>query len=433
MIRVRFATAGALHIGSARLALITWLFARRHKGAFVLRIDDAGAPLDAEPIAQELRWLSLDPAEVHRQSDHTARYAEAAERLKAAGRLYPCFESVHELEAKRDQRVRRGKPPVYDRAMLRMTADQRARAEAGGKVPYWRFRLSDSAIAWDDLTLRRQEVKLPALSDPILLREDGTPSALLTSAVDDLAMGITHLIRGAEQAEGTAMQLDIAAALGARPSMLIAHLPALSEGGRGGKRPEGLSLRQLRTDGVEPAAIATLLATLGTPHPAVPTTLDALAAECDLRRFGAAPFAVGELLEVNRLTLAGMQFAEVAARLPEGATERFWMAVRGHIDLLPEARGWWDVVAGEIVPPVMEGEGAFLAEALALLPQEPWSETIWDVWTRAVQAATGRDAAGLAETLNLALTGEEDGPAMADLLPLIGRARAARRLEVAAC
>jgi glutamyl-tRNA synthetase len=423
VIRVRFAAAGPLHLASARVALVAWLFARRHKGQFILRIDDAATPVDAAPILAELRWLGLDWDELHHQSERVGEHVAAAEKLKAAGRLYPCFESAHELEAKRDQRVRRGKPAVYDRAMLRMTADQRARAEAGGKHPYWRFRLSDAPIGWDDATLRKQEVKLPALSDPVLQREDGTILPLLSATVDDAGLGITHLIRGAEQEDGTAMQLDIAVVLGLAPPAVIAHLPAMGEAGA--RRPEGLALRQLRADGMEPGAIAAFLATIGTGRPAAPATLAELAAECDLRRFGRAAFTPAALLAANRATLAETPFAAVAARLPGGATESFWLAVRGHLDLLPEARGWWDVVAGEIVPPVIEGAAAVLTTALATLPEEPWTASVWADWTAGLDDAE--------PVLRLALTGEEEGPDMAALLPLIGRARAARRLAVAAC
>ncbi len=424
MIRVRFAAAGPLHLASARVALVAWLFARRHGGQFVLRIDDAAAPVDPAPILADLGWLGLGWDEVHHQSARLARYEAAVAALEASGRIYPCFESPHELEAKRDQRVRRGKPPVYDRAMLRMTADQRSRAEAGGKVPYWRFRLSDTPRAWDDATLRRQEVKLPALSDPIVKREDGAILPLLSAVVDDAELGITHLIRGAEQQDGTAMQLDIAAALGLAPPAVIAHLPAMGE--PGARRPEGLALRQVRADGMEPSAVVAFLATLGTGRAALPASLAELAAECDLRRFGRAAFSPIALLAANRATLAQTSFADIAARLPEGATESFWQAVRGHIDLLPEARGWWDVVAGEIVPPVIEGASGLLSAALACLPEEPWAPTVWADWTAGLPAHAE-------PTLRLALTGEEEGPEMAALLPLIGRTRAARRLAIAAC
>jgi glutamyl-tRNA synthetase len=442
-VRVRFAPSptGYLHVGNARLALVNWLFARRHGGHFLLRLDDTDTARSteayAEAIGEDLRWLGLDWDETFRQSARRDRYAEAAEALKRSGRLYPCFESEEELRAKREMRLRRGQAPVYDRAMLKLTPAQRAAAEAGGKRPYWRFLLSDGVVAWDDLVLGRRQVKLPAVSDPVLIRADGTPLYTFTSVVDDLDSGVTHVIRGEDHVTNTGVQLDILAALGgdrARPG--FAHLPLLldEQGEKLSKRLEGLSLRRLRADGMEPAAITAYLARLGSARDPVPASLAELIADFAFAHFSAAParFDIRQLQALNRRVLQGLDFAAVAARLPPGATEAFWLAVRGNLDLLSEARGWWDVVAGTIVPPVIEGEAAFLREALALLPPEPWDAQVWRRWTRALQERTGRQGRALYLPLRLALTGEDHGPDLATLLPLIGRARAAERLLVAA-
>jgi glutamyl-tRNA synthetase len=356
-------------------------------------------------------------------------YEQAAARLREEKLLYPCFESVQELEAKRDQRVKRGKPAVYDRAMLKMTEDQRARAEAGGKVPYWRFLLAEVGVRWEDVCLGSTSEKMTAISDPVLVSRDGTPSAALASAVDDMQDGITHLIRGAEQVAGTAVQLDILRALGGDPGRLtIAHIPPLAEGmGKRAKRPEGLSIKQLRADGMEPAAIRQFLGTLGRGPVAD------WVAEMDLAAFAPARFEIGLLLAANRAVLAGQEFETVSGRLPAGATLAFWAAVRGHLDLLPEARGWWDVVAGEIVPPEMGEEAEMLRSAASLLPGEPWHASVWPEWRDAVAQASGRRAPEVAPLLRLALTGEDFGPDLAALLPLMGRERARRRLELASC
>ncbi len=441
MIRVRFAPSptGWLHVGNARLALVNYLFVRRHGGRFLLRLDDTdserGSAEFAEAIGRDLRWLGIDWDETFRQSDRRDRYAEVAAVLEKSGRLYPCFESEEELRAKREQRARRHLPPVYDRAMLRLTAAQRAAAEAGGKRPYWRFRLSDGHATWHDQVLGRRQIKLPALSDPVLIRADGTPLYTFASVVDDLDSQVSHVIRGEDHVTNTGVQLDLIAALGGAAPQ-FAHLPLLLDeaGEKLSKRLDGLSLRRLRSDGVEAAAIAAYLARLGSSRDPVPATLAELAADFAFSQFStsSARFDMAQVRALNRKVLATTGFADVAERLPAGATEAFWLAVRGNLDLLNEARGWWDVVAGSIVPPVIDGEGGFLREALDLLPAEPWDGEVWPRWTGALKERTGRAGKALFLPLRLALTGEDHGPDLKTLLPLIGRVRAAERLRVAA-
>ena len=440
--KLRFAPSptGLLHVGNVRAALANYLFARKHGGSFLLRLDDTDAarnrPEYADAIAQDLAWLGIAWDDTFRQSDRLPSYEAAARRLEASGRLYPCFESEAELQAKRDQRLRRNLPPLYDRAMLKLTAAQREAAEAGGKTPYWRFRLSDGAVAWDDAVLGHKQVRLPTISDPVLVRADGTPLYTFTSVVDDLATGITHIVRGEDHVTNTAVQLDIWAALGGDVrAVTFAHLPLLigDDGGKLSKRTGALSLRGLRQDGVEPTAITSVLARLGTSDDPVPADMDELIAGFDLSRFSRSSprFDVRQLLAMNRRVLHGLSFEAVQARLPPGATQAFWEAVRGNLDMLSEARGWWDVVAGTIVPPVVEGEGAFLRDALAALPPDPWTPDVWTVWTDGLKASSGRKGRALFHPLRLALTGEERGPEMRGLLPLIGRPRTVDRLRVA--
>ena len=440
---VRFAPSptGLLHVGNARQAVANWLFARKHGGRFILRLDDTDSTrsteANEEAIRQDMLWLGLTWHETFRQTDRLALYAEAAEVLKRSGRLYPCFESEEELAAKREMRIKRGQPPIYDRAMLKLTAEQRTNAEAGGKRPYWRFRLSDHEVTWNDLVLGRRRVKLTAVSDPVLIRADGIPLYTFTSVVDDLATGISHIIRGEDHITNTGVQTDLIAALGRNPgSIAFAHLPLLldSDGGKLSKRFDGLSLRSLRHDGIEPIAITSYLARLGSSADPEPLGLDELARDFDFSRFSAsaARFDVSQMLALNRRALHALPFADIADRLPTGATEAFWNAVRGNLDLLGEARGYWDVVAGTIVPPVIEGEGEFLDLALQLLPPEPWDDAVWQHWTEALKQVSGRKGKALFLPLRLALTGEDHGPELKLLLPLIGRTRAAQRLATAA-
>ncbi len=439
--KVRFAPSptGLLHVGNARPALANYLLARRHGGEFLLRLDDTdqerNRPEYADAIQYDLRWLGIRWERMFRQSDRLARYAEAADQLKAAGRLYPCFESEEELNAKREMRAKRRLPPIYDRAMLKLTPEQRAAAEAGGKRPYWRFLLSGAPAEWRDGVLGRRQVKLSAVSDPVLIRADGTPLYTFTSVVDDLDEGITDIVRGEDHVTNTGIQLDIMAALG-RPPPRFAHLPLLvdGDGGKLSKRTGSLSLRSLRGDGIEPAALAGYLARLGTSGDPVAAMPDELARDYDLAKVShaAARFDGRPLAALNRKYLQTLPFEAVQDRLPPAATPAFWAAVRGNLDLLNEARGWWDVVAGSIVPPLIEGEAEYLHTALEALPPEPWDHEVWPTWIERLKAETGRKGRKLFLPLRQALTGEDHGPELRDLLPLIGRTRAAERLRLAA-
>lgn len=441
--KLRFAPSptGLLHVGNARVALANWLLARQKGGRVLLRLDDTDTARSkaeyADALAEDLAWLGLDWDESFRQSDRLALYAAAAETLKASGHLYPCLENEDELRAKRERQLRAGKPPLYDRAALSMTAEQLARARANGKEPYWRFKLSHRTITWRDGVLGERQVKLPALSDPVLIRADGSPLYTFTSVVDDLDSGVTHILRGEDHVTNTGVQLDLWEALGGDPRALtFAHLPLLTdaEGGPLSKRLGALALRQLRRDGIEPAALAGYVAALGTatdPHPAMPRDLVA-GFRLDAISRSAARFDPRQLLALNRRWLHGADFAAVRDRLPEGATEAFWRAVRGNLDLVTEARAWWEVVAGTVVPPPQEEERDVLRAALEALPPEPWDEATWGAWTAAVRDATGRKGKALFLPLRLALTGEEHGPELKALLPLMGRERTLLRLRVAA-
>ncbi|MBS0638627.1 MAG: glutamate--tRNA ligase family protein [Acetobacteraceae bacterium] len=438
--RVRFAPtpSGPLLVNGARVALANYLFARRYNAPLLIRLDDVDTercpPAISEQLTQDLRWLGIDWDSCIHQSERRPLYDAAIARLQAQQLLYPCFESEEELRAKQEMRRKRNQPLVYDRAMLALTPAQRAAAEAGGKRPYWRLRLSPRELRWHDGLLGERHAKLPAISDPVLVRADGTPMPLLASVVDDIDTGITHIIRGEENAANTAIQIELFERLTGRPmSVAFAHLPPLPDGARAlpGRRVAGLPIRQLRSDGIEPAAITVCMAGTNDPRRA-PKPLADLIASFDLERYAKADFSVACVLAANRRALAGLGFAEVADRLPPGATERFWLAVRGNLDMLKEARGWWDVVTGTIVPPVVENEHDLLTLAAELLPAEPWGDAVWEQWVDAIVEATGRSRAGVLAPLYLALTGEDAGPGLADLLPLLGRARALERLRIAA-
>ena len=439
-IKLRFAPSptGHLHVGNARIALANWLFARKSGGELVLRLDDTDTGRSkaeyVTAIEEDLRWLGLEWDSMFRQSDRLDAYAAAADRLKKSGHLYPCFESEEELAYKRELRLKQGRPPLYDRAALKMTEEQYARALENGKKPYWRFKLSGANIAWVDGVLGPRSVKLSAISDPVLVRADGSPLYTFTSVVDDLETGVTHVVRGEDHVTNTGVQLDIWLALGGRMDALhFAHLPLLTDadGGPLSKRIGSLSLRQLRRDGMEAASITGYLAALGTSHDPFPGTPAELLPGFDLMSVShSSPrFDPRQMMALNRKLLHGMSFEEARPKLPEGADAGFWEAVRENLDRLPEVKHWWDVVHGHIAPVEQPAEAEFLATALNLLPPEPYDATTWPAWTEAIKAATGRKGKALFMPLRLALTGEDHGPDLKALLPLIGRERAEARLK----
>ncbi|MDB5416068.1 MAG: glutamate--tRNA ligase, partial [Rubritepida sp.] len=360
-------------------------------------------------------------------------YAAAAERLKKSGHLYPFLESEEELNYKRELRMKQGRPPLYDRAALRMTEEQLARAMENGKTPYWRFKLSTGSVEWEDGVLGHRAVKLSSLSDPVLIRADGSPLYTFTSVVDDLDMQITHVVRGEDHVTNTGVQLDIWRALGGK-WLHFAHMPLLTDadGGPLSKRIGSLSLRQLRRDGVEAASITGYLAALGTSHDPVPGRPAYLVDNFNLEAVShSSPrFDPRQLLALNRKFLHAMPFKEAQPHLPAGADATFWEAVRENLDLMPEAKHWWDVVRGHIAPIEQPDQAEFLRTALDLLPAEPFDTTTWAVWTEALKTATARKGKALFMPLRLALTGEDHGPDLKTLLPLMGRARVAERLAV---
>ncbi|MSP82375.1 MAG: glutamate--tRNA ligase [Alphaproteobacteria bacterium] len=439
-VAVRFAPSptGRLHVGNVRPALLNWLFARRHRGTFLLRLDDTDVERSSEDFArgieENLCWLGLTWDRFARQSERMDRYAEAFRRLRADERLYPCYETDAELAAKRRAQRSRGRPPIYDRAALKLSEAERASFEGEGRQPYWRFRLDAGDVAWDDAIRGPQHFEGGNLSDPVLFRADGRPTYTLASVVDDVDLAITHVIRGEDHVANTAVQIQIAMALGAERPITYAHHPLLIDAGGEAlsKRLGSLSLATLREQGIEPMAIASLLARIGTADPLVARAdMADLVAGFDLARVGRAPvrFDRHELEQVNARVLAELPFARVAERLRSqgiAGSEEFWNAVRANLATLSDAKAWWDVVSGDIAP-VAEDPG-FAAAATMLLPPEPWNDATWSTWTKAVSAATGAKGKALFRPLRLALTGLDHGPEMRALLPLIGRARTAARL-----
>ncbi|WP_112663051.1 glutamate--tRNA ligase [Microvirga flavescens] len=436
---VRFAPSptGLIHIGNARQALMNALFARREKGVFVLRFDDTDVVRSRREYADatevDLAWLGTPPDVVVRQSERVDLYDEAADKLRNAGRLYPCYETAEELEFRRKRQLARGLPPIYDRAALKLTEEERENLEAEGRKPHWRFRLDHRIVAWNDMVRGECHVDCASLSDPILVREDGTYLYTLPSIVDDVDLKITHVIRGEDHVTNTAVQIQIFEALGTHMP-LFGHINLLTTASGEGlsKRLGHLSLTSLRDASMEPLAVAALAVLVGTAESVRPVaSLDELASLIDFAHISRAPakFDEHELDQLNARLVHEMPYETARERLEKlgiGGGEAFWLAVRTNLTRLPEAAEWWKVVEGPLSP-VIEDK-AFAEAALKFLPPAPWDATTWKTWTEAVKAATGLKGKALFMPLRLALTGLDHGPELAVLLPLIGPEKARARL-----
>jgi glutamyl-tRNA synthetase len=436
---VRFAPSptGLLHIGNARTALLNALFARREGGTFVLRLDDTdlerSRPEFAIAIEEDLAWLGVPPDAVVRQSDRFAAYAAAAERLKGVGRLYAAYETPEELEFRRKRQLARGLPPVYDRAALKLTDEERAKLEAESRRPHWRFLLDHRTVEWRDLVRGASHVDCASLSDPVLVRADGTYLYTLPSVVDDIELAITHVIRGEDHVTNTAVQIQILEALGAPVPAFAHHNLLTTASGEGlSKRLGHLSLKGLREAGLEPQAVASLAVLVGSAEAVRPVKdLDELARLVDFAHISRAPakFDEAELAHLNARLVHELGYDEVKERLATlgiGGGEAFWLAVRTNLAKMTDAVEWWSVVQGPIVPVI--AEPAVVNAAAETLPPTPWDGSTLKRWTEAVKAATGAKGKALFMPLRLALTGRDHGPELAPLLPLIGRERAGRRL-----
>lgn len=439
MTTTRFAPSptGYIHVGNLRTALMNYLIARKSGGTFILRIDDTDPERSKEEyvdaIKQDLEWLGLHWDRVERQSERLDRYADAADKLRQMGRFYEAFETPTELDLKRKKQLNMGKPPVYDRAALDLTEAQKdaLRAERGNGV--WRFKLDQQRIEWTDGILGDISIDAASVSDPVLIRGDGQVLYTLASVVDDTDMGVTDVVRGADHVTNTATQIQIMAALGFDHPRFAHH--SLLTGPQGealSKRLGTLALRDLREQGVQPMALLSLMARLGSADPVeMRNDMAELIEGFDVTRFGAAPtkFDVQDLFPLTARYLQGLPLSSVAdavsaAGVPSDLAKAFWSMARENITTLNDLEGWWILCRDGAEPLIEDEDRAFIAEAMALLPEGPFDGGTWAAWTQSVKEATGRKGKSLFMPLRKALTGMERGPEMATLLPLLQVIRA---------
>lgn len=443
-VTVRFAPSptGHIHIGNSRPALYNWLYAKKMGGRFILRFDDTDLERSkkeyAESIETDLRWLGISPDVIERQSDRVAAYEAAAEKLKTAGLLYPCYETPDELERRRSRQRALGRPPVYDRAGLKQTEEERAAFEAEGRKPHWRFVLPNHAgnpfetkrteVTWNDLCRGDQTVDLASMSDPVLIRADGTFLYTLPSIVDDIDMGVTHIIRGEDHVSNTGVQIAIFQALGATAPVFGHHNLLTTRDGEGlSKRKGALSIGSLRDSGVEAMAVCSLAVLTGTSQAveAVPS-MDALVEKFELTSVSrsSAKFDPEDLKGLNARLVHDMPYADAKDRLDDmgvGGGEAFWNAIRGNCETVNDAKGYWQIVGGPVESRIEDEDREFIAKAKDLLPDGEMTLETWGAWTSALKAETGRKGRGLFMPLRRVLTGLDHGPDMKEMLPLIGR------------
>ena len=436
----RFAPSptGRLHVGNIRTALHNWMYAQKAGGRFLLRIDDTDAERSEEryvdAIRADLQWLGLIPDAEVRQSQRFALYEARFAELVASGHVYPAYESAQELDLKRKIQLGRGLPPVYDRAALALTDEDRAKLEGEGVRPHWRFKLDHgAAIEWDDAVRGPQRFDPATMSDPVIRRADGTWLYMLPSVIDDIDMGVTQVVRGEDHVSNTALQIQMFQALGAAlPRFAHAALLTGNEG-KLSKRLGSLGVDHFREIGIEPQAVRALLARIGTSDPVEPLAdMTPLIAGFDFTRFGRAParFDEGELAQLNARILHQTPFEAVADRLPTGMGAAEWEAVRPNLNTVAQAAAWWQVIEGPVEAPEPAGDDrAYLAQAAEVAGQIDWGNDPWHALTAALKDATGRKGKTLFLPLRLALTGRAQGPDMAALLPLIGRDRTIARLN----
>ena len=432
----RFAPSptGYIHVGNLRTALMNYLIARKTGGTFILRLDDTDQERSKQEyidgLMRDLEWLGLTWDRVERQSLRLDRYYAEAERLKADGKLYECFESPTELDLKRKKQLNMGKPPVYDRASLHLSEEEKAAMRAEGRDGYWRFKLDLERIEWTDGIIGPISIDAASVSDPVLIKAGGQVLYTFASSVDDTDMGVTNIVRGADHVTNTATQIQIIKALGGTPPSFAHH--SLLTGAQGeelSKRIGALSLRDLRESGIAPEALLSMMARLGSSQPVeLRMTLDELAEGFDLSQFGSAPtkFDPADLVPLTRARNQQLPFSDVADQIKalgisDDQAEKFWAVASQNIDRLSDLDHWADLCLNG-AEPVIEAEDAdFVREALAILPAQPFTETTWKDWTTAVKEATGRKGKGLFMPLRKALTGQAHGPDMGELMPLLAK------------
>ncbi|MDB2415416.1 glutamate--tRNA ligase [Rickettsiales bacterium] len=435
----RFAPSptGHIHIGNVRTALLCYLVAKSNSGQFMLRLDDTDKERSkteyADQIKKDLQWLGLNWDLTAKQSDRFDRYNQIKQKLIDDGRLYPCYETEEELDVMRKMLLGRGLPPIYDRGALKLSDEQKKQYESEGRSAHWRFKLDDSKpIEWNDLVKGPQKFDPANLSDPILIRQNGLYTYMLPSAIDDMDFNISHVVRGEDHVSNTAIQIQLFEAIGDHMPIFAHHSLMKSKDGKISKREGGFDVGSLKESGIEPMAITSLMARLGTSDPVEPrSSIEEIIENFDLSKFSraAAIYDVSELERVNAKIVHMLEYDQIKSRdSMSGIDENFWNSVKYNIGNINEIQAWKEICLDELSPIVAKENEDFLKEAADLLPQGEWNVETWSKWIEKIKEKTGRKGKDLFMPLRLALTAQEHGPELKNILPLIGRQKTLQRL-----
>lgn len=436
----RFAPSptGLLHVGNVRTALINLLFARKHGGEFILRIDDTdlerSTPEFEKQIKDDLSWLGFTWDKTFNQKERLNRYAEVKNRLIRDGRLYPCYETKEELEFKRKIQLSQGKPPIYDRSALKITSEQIKQYESEGRKPHYRFKLAEKATEWDDMIRGHVRFEPNTTSDPILIRENGTWTYMLCSAVDDIDYKITHVIRGEDHISNTATNIQLFEALEEKPPVFAHVSRVTAKNSEMSKRSGGFDIKALREKGLEPMTIMNFLSATGTSRaPAKFTKTQEIADIFSIDEFNKSPttYEESDLIALNHKILSAMDFDDIKPRL-EGMDidDKFWFVARNNIEKFSDLKTWYDICKNPIKPIISNEDEDFLKEAAELLSSfKTLTESSWEEWMEKIKNKTSRKGKSLFMPLRMALTGINHGPELKFLLPLITMEKAIHRLE----
>ena len=437
----RFAPSptGLLHLGNIRTALINWLYARTNNGKFILRIDDTDLERSKDEyisqIKYDLDWLGIDFDETFNQSSRFDRYREQFEKLKADGRIYPCYETPEELERKRKLLIAAGGKQVYDRSAMELTDQQKKDYEAEGRKPHWRFLLKTERMKWDDLLKGEIDIDLTSLSDPVLFREDGVPLYTFSSAVDDIDYGITNVIRGDDHTSNTAVQVEIINALDQNKITFAHHaLLKASSGDKLSKRDNVISISSFREANMEPISILSLLATIGTSNSIeLKDNIDQIKSEFKLSTISTSPgrIEIDVLNALNKKKVQKYNFSEIEERLKkidEKIDQKFWETIRGNLNVVEDIKQWTDIVFNSDT--IKPSDKDYIKIAMELIPDDPWNDETWGLWTSAIKEKTGRKGKELFLPLREAFTGLNHGPEMKLLIQLLGREKIIERVEL---
>ena len=437
----RFAPSpsGLLHVGNVRTALLNYLVSKKDNGHFILRIDDTDTERSKDKfinnIKQDLNWLGLNYDEYYQQSERIKLYDEAFELLKNKELVYPCFETPDELDKKRKRLIARRMPPVYDRAALKHTKDEIDSFLESGKKPHWRFKLSNKKITFDDLIRGEVNVDLAAQSDPVLKREDGDYLYNLPSVVDDIEMNITHIIRGEDHITNSGIQIEIFNALDSSIPIFGHNSLLVSESGEPfSKRNSAASINQLREDGIDPNAINSLNASIGSSVDIEAyNSLNLLAQKFEITSLGRAParYSNDQLYKLNSELLSNYDFEKIISLLGDDKGSfniEFWDCIKQNISNISEVLEWIRVIDDPInVNTDIDYE--YLNIAQDLLPNEPWNTETWDQWILKIKEKTQRKGKDLFMPIRLALTGKTKGPELNKLILLMGYNKVMERLK----